>query len=144
MACVEQGETEQHVLTALKVLLVSGLLITGLAYFIDAPSPGGSRGSSTASSPTAMTGCRYEYGNVSADHLTPDGKPVLFQLYDCGSGGLTKRYLDFQGRAVSERELIDDPYQKLHDALEDASGMDLDRSELEQLEQQARARGLIR
>jgi hypothetical protein len=117
-----------------RIALGALIALALLGYLADGPQTDRTAGryrstTSAVSEPTgAATGCRYEYGAVSADHVTASGEHVVFRLYDCG-GWVKKEYVDLTGRPVRESDLIRDPRQQEHDTLEDATGMDLDRPE---------------
>jgi hypothetical protein len=92
-----------------------------------------------------MSGCSYDIGALSVNHVLLNDEPVLVQWFNC-SGQMVKRYIDFTGRTRLESELKPFILMELDNFLyEHGLQSDItDQSErIRQLEALAEARGLM-
>jgi hypothetical protein len=111
------------------LLVVSSLILMGTPLAAEA-------------GPKTMSGCTYEYGGLSVEHMARDGSPVLYQWFDC-EGQLVQRYIDFTGAEMQESALMPSVRHRIVDYLEDRLGVDITDPTDDLLENLAISRGLI-
>jgi hypothetical protein len=109
--------------------VVSGLILLGVPFVAEA-------------GPKTMSGCTYEYGGLSVEHMARDGSPVLYQWFDC-QGQLVRRYIDFTGAEMQESALVPSVRHRIVDYLEDRLGVDITDPTDDLLENIAISHGLI-
>lgn len=116
----------------IRVMLVQGLMVAAISAMLVMPLP-------------ALASCKYEYGDASVVYMTPNGDPVVYRMYSCGTR-FKRKYLDLNGREWEKYDLVPSVRHQLNEALEMISGQDLDINESldKKIRQIAIERGLIR